>query len=430
MRAVALARRLGDANRLALAAMGFFPGFFAVEAGAPDIEVIELLREALSTCSSDDWTTRALLKSRLAMALAWLERGYERRSLCAEASELAAAVDDPMLQVQVLLARWFAEWDPTSFDERWRISQDLISRARVMGDIEALLLGRLFWVTCLLERGEIAEFRREVAMFQDAAESLRQPEALWYAALLQAVDALHSGSLQEAERRSAKFFSIGQLVGDANVFHSRMAQRFLIARERAEWDLLVRIASDAADAYPGIVGWRATKAWALSEAGRLDEARREFVPLAAEGFENIPRRMDWSVTMALLSEVAVALGARSEGEALYTLMEPLKGKLIVLGLCVLTWGCGSQFLGKLCLLSGRLREGALLLAEAAAVEDAAGAKAWAARSRLALAEVLRNPELDGSPWSRAEVVQRCRKTASKLELVDINGKLLEIERGR
>jgi hypothetical protein len=427
LRAVALARRLEDADRFALAAMGFFPGFFAVEAGAPDLQVIELLREALDRIGPEKGATRALLKSRLAMAIAWLERGYERRSLCAEAGEFAASNGDPVLQVQVLLARWFAEWDPTGFDHRWALAQELIARARLIGDTEALLLGRLFWVTCLLERGEIEEFRREVAVFQDAADRLRQPEALWYAALLRAVDALHSGKLQEAERRSSNFFSIGRLVGDANVFHSRMAQRFLIARERGEWDLLVRIASEAADAYPGVVGWHATKAWALSEAGRLDEARREFNPLSVEGFENIPRRMDWSVTMALLSEVAVALDARAEGEALFRLMAPLKGKLIVLGLCVLTWGCGSQFLGKLRILSGRLEEGALLLAEAVAVEDAAGAKAWAARSRLALGEILTDPTFAGDGWSRAEVIRRCRATAKRLELVDIQRKLLSIE---
>ena len=426
MRAVGLSRTLKDPRRLALAALGCFPGFFAVEAGAPDVEVIELLREALAVVRPEDSGTRALLLSRLAMAIAWYERGTERQSLCSEATNLAETLGDPGLQVQVLLARWFAEWDPSAFDERWTIAQDLISRASRVDDNETLLLCRLFWVTCLLERGEIAEFRREAAVFQDAAVRLRQPEALWYAALLRAVDALHSGELKEAERHSASFFAIGRLVGDANVFHSRMAQRFLIAREQAEWDLLIRIASEAADAYPGVVGWRATKAWALSEAGRLDEARREFMALASDGFENIPRRMDWSVTMALLSEVAVALGARSEGQALYVLMEPLRGKLIVLGLCVLTWGCGSQFLGKLQILSGRYQAGALLLEEAATIEDSLGARAWAARSRLALAELLRDPHLADDRWQRADVIQRCKRAAMELGLIDVKRRLQEL----
>lgn len=427
MRAVALARSIQDSARLAHAAMACFPGFFAVEAGAPDIEVIALLREAIAGVQGGELRLRALLQSRLAMAIAWYERGYERRSLCIEASKLAKLVGDPGLEVQVLLARWFAEWDPTEFEKRWSIAQDLISRARLVGDTETLLLCRLFWVTCLLERGEISEFRRESGVFQDAADRLRQPEALWYAALLRAVDALHSGRLVEAEKHSAAFFSIGRLVGDANVFHSRMGQRFLIAREQGEWDLLVRIASEAVDAYPGVVGWRATKAWALSEAGRLEEARREFLPLARSGFENIPRRMDWSVTMALLSEVAVALGAREEGDALYALMKPLRGRLIVLGLCVLTWGCGSQFLGRLRILSGRLDEGVVLLEEAVAVEDAVGARAWAARSRLALAEALKDPTMMRSQWSRAEVIQGCREAAESLGLVDLNRRLSALD---
>jgi hypothetical protein len=414
---------------LALAAVGSFPGFFAVEAGAPDVEVIDLLREALATTSLEDGKQRALLKSRLAMAIAWFEEGNERRVLCEEAHAFAAESGDLALQVQVLLARWFAEWAPDEFQQRWAIARDLISRARLFGDTETLLLCRLFWVTCLLERGEIAEFRREVAIFQDAAERLRQPEALWYAALLQAVEALHSGRLREGEKLSARFFSIGRLVGDANVFHSRMAQRFLIAREQAEWELLVRIASEAVEAYPRVVGWRATKAWALSEAGRLEEARHEFVSLSQQGFEDIPRRMDWSVTIALLSDVAVALEAREEGETLFRLLKPLRGRLIVVGLCVVTWGCASQYLGKLRVLSGSMAEGAALLAESAEIEDAAGAEAWAVRSRLALAGLLADPALSGSPWSRSEVIRRCGDAARALQLVDVCQKLAGIDRG-
>lgn len=428
MRSVGLARATSDSERLALAAMGCAPGFFAVEAGAPDLEVIEILREALAGIDTADLRMQSLLKSRLAMAIAWYERGSERRELCREAGEIATRLDDPGLQLQVLLAKWFAEWDPTECEVRWRVAAELIHLASAVGDTETRLLCRLFWVTCLLERGEIDEFRREVASFRDAADRLRQPEALWYATLLESVDSLHSGNLRDAEVQSSRFFSIGRLVGDANVFHSRMAQRFLMARELAEWDLLVGIASEAVEAYPGVVGWRATKTWALSEAGRVDEARLEFARLAIGGFENIPRRMDWSVTMALLSEVAVALDARQEGEVLYRLMEPLRGRLIVLGLCVLTWGCGSQFLGKLRILLGDREGGARLLAEAVAVEDAAGARAWAARSRLALAGVLLgDASVDGRSWTRSEIVGHCRDAAITLGLIDVERKLLDLQ---
>jgi hypothetical protein len=76
-----------------------------------------------------------------------------------------------------------------------------------------------------------------------------------------------------------------------------------------------------------------------------------------------------------------------------------------------------------------MAEGAALLAESAEIEDAAGAEAWAVRSRLALAGVLADPALSGSPWSRSEVVRRCGDAARALQLVDVCQKLAGIDRG-
>jgi hypothetical protein len=421
--AARLAAGLDDGVRFARAALGAFPGFFAVEAGAPDTFAISLLREALERVGEGDLNLRALLLARLAMALAWSDEGEQRTALTREASSLASASGIPTLVLQVLLARWFAEWTPDGFEERWNIAAELMDRARVSADRETLLLCRLFWVTCLLERGEMGEFLRQVAAFEEAAEVLRQPEALWYAALLRSVHALHEGRLADAETLSARFAEIGELVGDANVFHSRMAHKIILAWEAGEIEALVEGARQGCEAYPSMVGWRAAYAWSLSQAGRLEECRREFETLARAGFDRIPKRMDWSLTLAFLADVAALIGARKEAAILYELLQPLRGRLLVLGLCVANWGCVSRHLGLLALVMGHEADAARLLLEAIEVDDRVGARAWAARSRYEFVRMAYRSQ-DSELRDRAsKFLKEAEEIAEELSLTDLRHRL-------
>ena len=414
-----LARRLDDGVRFARAALGAFPGFFAVEAGSPDAFAIALLREGLERIGDSDCHLRALLLARLAMAVAWSDEGTHRISLIREAGALASTSGDPALILQVLLARWFAEWEPSGFEERWGIATELMERASLSGDRETLLLCRLFWVTCLLERGEMTEFLRQLTVFEEAAEVLRQPEALWYAALLRSVHALHEGRLAEAEALSLRFTEIGEMIGDANVFHSRMAHKIILAWETGKTEELVAVALQGCDAYPSVVGWRAAYTWSLGQAGKLNECRREFEALARRGFGNIPRRMDWGVTMAFLSDVAALLGARQDAGDIYRLLEPLRGRSLVLGLCVANWGCASRALGSLAHTMGRDAEAAELFLEAISVDDHAGARAWAARDRYEYARLCQHSADRDVSERAASMLREAEQVSAELGLSDL-----------
>jgi DNA-binding winged helix-turn-helix (wHTH) protein/tetratricopeptide (TPR) repeat protein len=426
--AAELARRNGDDARLARAALGSYPGFFALEAGAPDPVAIGLLEEALGRLEGAT-PLRALVLARLAMARAWLEEGRDRVGLTAEADEISRIHRDPALKLNVLAARWFAEWDPTDLDHRWEIGGELMEIARLLGDRESILLARLYFVTCLLERGDISEFRQQVAIFENAADKLRQPEAIWYAALLRACYSLHCGDLAEAEARSVQFERIGALVRDANVFHSRMTHRVIMSWESADYSQLVAVTSAAFEAFPAVVGWRAARAWSLMQAERLAEARREFEAVLRVGLDRIPRRMDWAVTMAFLADLTCVLRRHDTAESLLSMLAPLRGRTILLGLCVASWGCASRYLGKLAGLLGRFDEAESLLEEAIAVEDRVGARAWAARSRYELALVLREQELNGSPGMRDRICSlrsEAGAIAASLGLNDLERRLAKL----
>jgi tetratricopeptide (TPR) repeat protein len=326
-----------------------------------------------------------------------------------------------------LIARWFAEWRPENFESRWSIADELMAFAGDACDRETTLLCRLFFVTCLIERGETNEFERQLSVFEEAAEVIRQPEAIWYSTLLKATYALHVGRISEADQLSRRFAEFGELIRDANVFHSRTTHRVLIAHEMARYDEMVGAASEGSDRYPAMYGWKAARIWALLLSDRVSEGRREFDILCRDGIASIPRRMDWTVTMAMLSESASRLRDRERCLELLKLFEPLRGRMIVLGLCVVTWGCASRFLAKLAAALGQYDQAERFFDEAIAREDEAGARVWAAWSRLELGQLLLSRPTGGLGRSRAaRLIEEARSANSALGLTGLGNALERI----
>jgi hypothetical protein len=193
---------------------------------------------------------------------------------------------------------------------------------------------------------------------------------------------------------------------------------------------MVDIATEACEAYPGVVGWRAARAWSLALLGEMRGCERDFGEICRVGIERIPRRMDWAVTMAFLAEVACALRARDMAEPILEALMPLRGRTILLGLCVASWGCASRYLGKLAGLLGRMDDASALLKEAVEIDDATGARAWAARSRYELAFLMRSSTSIHSDRKRRleQLRDQAASTAAELGLVDLRTRLAGLDR--
>ncbi len=277
---------------------------------------------------------------------------------------------------------------PTACNSRWQITSELEQRRQDLKDPELQMLSELFSVTCLIERGEVNEFDRRVSAFGRLADDLRQPEAIWYALLLRAMREILAGRFEQGEVISRQFAEVGERLGDANIFHSRMAHRLVLAWERGQSGDIVEIARVATERYPEILGWRAAFAWALSEAGRSGEARHEFEFLAQNDFRNIARTMDWSVAIVLLSEVCVNLRDRTRALVLYDLLLPLRKRFVMLGLCVMNWGCASRYLGLLACLLGDREKALQHFEEAIRMNESVGALPWVAHAKTDYAECL------------------------------------------
>jgi hypothetical protein len=155
-RAARIAEKMGSSERVAVAALGISPGFFAVEAGVHDELLVTLLRRSQSRLGEAHLPLRALVLARLGMALFWTDVEGECAQLSREAWDIARSQGDPRLRLPVLMARWVSEWTPYAVDERSAIADEAVALAKSGGDKESLAVALLLGLGCSLETGRIA----------------------------------------------------------------------------------------------------------------------------------------------------------------------------------------------------------------------------------------------------------------------------------
>lgn len=386
-RAARIADAIGAADLLAEAALGVAPGFFAVEAGVPDDFLVTLLRRALSSLGEDENEWRTLVMARLGAALFWSEDSEECVELSRRSASLASRSASPLLRLQVILAQWLAEWEPYDVDRRRALAVQAVDLARALESKEALAIALLHRCVGELECGEMGAFDRSSREFQALAQELRQPQALWYSDLLEAARALHAGRFRKAEEMMSQFYEIGRRIGDANASLSKLAQSLVHAVERGGAGEIVAISEEATRRYPVFVGWRASRCWGLALAGERHAANRELDELAGLVEGRVHRRLDWPTSLALMSEASRLLDRADTAAMVRELLLPMKGRMLVLGFCVMTWGPVSRYLGMLAETMGLHSEAEAWYQSAIEESGRSEGEPWLARSEAALARV-------------------------------------------
>lgn len=386
--AAVLAVRLGASRELARAALGVAPGFLAAEAGVSDPGLEELLTTALHSLNSRDSDLRALVASRLAMALHWAEREDAVCALMETARESAnEAVSDEVL-LHVRFAEWFCEWQHDSLQTRHETAKEIHRLAEGLSDREMTLVGMVLRMVGALERAEIADFDRYLERFDELARHLRQPQSLWYTAMYRSMRALIDGRLEDAARCQSEFSAIASRVNDANAFHSLAAQTSILAWQRGALDTALSMIADGVSRYPSIRGFRAGLAWAYTKLSRLADARREFEILATHDFRDLPQRFDWSTAIGFSAETCVALGDQRRAEILHGLLLPYSNHLLVMGLGVGTFGPADRLIGLLEAVLGRVDEARWSFERAIELCDSRGIPGLGAQARADYAWLL------------------------------------------
>jgi tetratricopeptide (TPR) repeat protein len=200
----------------------------------------------------------------------------------------------------------------------------------------------------LLELGDLAALRRELETYGRVAEELRQLHFLWHVPLFRAGQELLEGRFGQAERLAEEARALGRRARDPV---ARIYLPIIMTGLRWEQGRLPELEDTLrgfVDRYPANLGWRATFAVLLSEAGRKEEARVEFERLAADDFAGLPRNHLFVYHLAVLGIICHSLDDRRRAARLYELLLPFADRNVLPARLPLgTLGSASQHLGLL-----------------------------------------------------------------------------------
>jgi AAA ATPase domain len=286
--AVAIARRRGDADQLAAAALGF--GQPQVEAGVVDRRLVQLLEEALDALKPEDDALRARLLSRLSLELTFSEQTELRERLSREAVEMARRLDDLISLTGALRARWLAVWGPDGLDERSALADEILDVAARTGDRETELIGRARRISCSMESGDIDAAVADLAAHAELANELRMPYHLWTTASMQAMRAVFQGPLDIAEEFAER--APAHLPGRRDAVYARLCQLTPIRWDQGRLGELRGAWQEIVDQFPQAGFSRGWLCLAAADHGREDDARR-WLGAVVDAVSKLPRNGIW-----------------------------------------------------------------------------------------------------------------------------------------
>jgi predicted ATPase/class 3 adenylate cyclase len=310
--AAELARKLGDAERLAHAALGHArPSGYIANAVVTDHDLIALYGEASEQVGTADSVLRARILGQLAVELSYGPDRERRDALTRDAVAIARRLGDRGALAQALVARAWAMNDPTTLAERLLVTEQIRTLANELGSIELDFQGAFFRTGALLEAGNVTAAEGAKADCERIAAELRQPFYAWWTAMQRAAWALVRGApdaeaqstvataLAIAAQTGQPFFDVdlhrldGDLIlatrGDPDEAAARFHRALAIAREQGARSFELRAATSLARL------WR--------DQGKRAEARALLAPIYGwftEGFDT----GDLKDAKALLEELS------------------------------------------------------------------------------------------------------------------------------
>jgi DNA-binding SARP family transcriptional activator len=336
-RAAAIARDLGDAERLAAAALRA-GSVSALGVVAADEGQIRLLEEARSTLPDADSHLRAMVSARLGLVIVHsagvAASGLRQRSLdlTSEAIAMARRLDDRSALGYALNARMHALWGMEPAAERLATGTELGEIAADAGDELLALYGHMWRIRELLARGDVAAVNDEVDRFAARRTGPTHPLAAPYGFNVGAMMAAVSGDFDRAELmgHQALAAAAGYDEMALNFYGVLMIwtwwQRGELGAHGTPFHEVVRQAP--AD-HPMV---RAALALAHAEGGEAETALADLRGLAAMGWEAVADDHTQGLALALGAAACGTLeaDAREHAVPVYELLRPFAGTAVVI----------------------------------------------------------------------------------------------------
>jgi tetratricopeptide (TPR) repeat protein len=423
-----LARRLGDSQLLAAAALGAGGRYPGLQIGILDETLVALLEEALAAVEGTDAPPVPEIMARLAEALSFSAASQRREMLARSAIAMARRRGDPVELAKVLQHAHLPLWAPENVEERLALSSEMLALAQRTGSMGVNLAARGWRVVHLLEIGDIDEFRREVEDFGRVADELHQPVYQYVAHLRKTMYVLLQGRFDEAEELASQTISLGeraQVLTAGQAFGAQMFQIRMAQGRLGELEIGVR---GLVEQYPAVPGWRIALALTYTQMDRRSHAGGELERLVDKGLEDLPRDLNLNCGLALLSIVATYLADARSARLLYDLLLP-HARRCVLASGTASLGSASLFLGLLANTLERWAEADTHFQEALEMNTRIGAPLWLAHTGLGYAEMLLARGLPGDARKGLEILEQTQPIAETLGLRSLAGRFGEARSG-
>lgn len=399
------AQAAGENDLVGAAALALAPGFLSIETGVVDWELISTLEHALAVLSTEPSVMRVQLLSRLAQALYWSEGRERIVGLVREATVLADHLRSDVARGWATLARYGALWGPESLRERGDLASAILDLTRAPKDTEVEMMGRVFRMTTMLERGERARAESEVTALHRLSTHEDCVHGRWYPPMYQAMTAIGDGRFEDAKALIESYHALGQRLDDANVTQTCLLQTTEVLWQSGCAEAVVETVEANIEINPALHEWQAALVFLKARAGRFEEARVGLRALAGRPLAGISHRMNAVIAVAALGEAAWMLRDTVAAGRLSPVVARWEERIIVAGYGVLLWGSTARTRGHLCAVLGNFEEAEDWYRRALRLEGSAGSLVWRARTQLAYARLLRK-------WSRPGDCERAAKLAA------------------
>ncbi|MGH9274977.1 MAG: ATP-binding protein, partial [Acidimicrobiales bacterium] len=373
LKAARIARRHGDATRLAAAALANNIGTFSVFGGI-DADRVEMLEAAIASSDKDD--ERALLLATLTNELTYSGDYEHRRRLVDDAVAAARASGDDTLLLRVLNLVAFPLWVPDTLDERVALTDESLElMARVQDPLVRFWVGASDYST-LVQAGRIRESDALLDQTIALADRLAQPGLLWRARHRAATRQLLRGDPDGADVLAHEALELGTHASEPWAAVYFKSQELCVHWMRGTMEELSA----------GIKGtsprpWNRTAPLCLifAESGRHEEAAALLARGADAGFADAPRDPTLIGCYTMFAEGAVMLNDVRAAELLLPLVLPYASQV---GFdAVSTMGLLEHYAGGLASVLGDHDQAVERLQRSCAFHESVGAPFFEARSR-------------------------------------------------
>ncbi len=424
-----IARTLGDADRLARAALGF--GAPQVEAGVVDRRLVALLQEALDALPPGDGALRARILARMSLELTFSDETELRERLSLEAVETARRLGEVVPLAFALRARWLAVWGPDGLEERTALAEEILALGVGIGDRETEMIGRARRITCSMEAGAVRAAETDILAHAALANELRMPYHQWVAASMRGMLTLLDGDLELAEKHADA--ALGFLPGRRDAIYAHLNQLTPIRWDQGRLGELRRTWQEIVDTFPQAGFSRGWVCLAEAELGRQDEAHRWLSSLV-EAIHELPRNGIWLPAVAVACVAAALLEDPGSAGDLHPLLLPYADQTIVMSVPhpVMCFGPASLYVAMLEAALSRWEEAEDHFASAIREHTQVGARALLARTQLEHAHMLGRRGRSADRGRALDLLDRAAATATALGMHGVLGgieRLRELEGG-